>query len=97
MVDAFLLNLWLKLYHPYFFFRSFLLKYLPVVSYDFSMILLMKGTGTVVVNVDNENDHAPFCVQSTGIFSVSENAGMNNRLYDFVISHCNVLSNQSLA
>lgn len=56
----------------------------------------MKGTGTVVVNVDNENDHAPFCVQSTGIFSVSENAGMNNRLYDFVISHCNVLSNQSL-
>lgn len=49
------------------------------------MILFMKGTGTVVVNVDNENDHAPFCVQSTGIFSVSENAGMNNRLYDFVI------------
>lgn len=58
------------------------------------MILFMKGTGTVVVNVDNENDHAPFCVQSTGIFSVSENAGMNNRLYDFVISHCNVLSNK---
>lgn len=61
------------------------------------MILFMKGTGTVVVNVDNENDHAPFCVQSTGIFSVSENAGMNNRLYDFVISHCNVFLNQSLA
>lgn len=86
-----------KVISSLFFLKSFLLKYLPVVSYDFSMILFMKGTGTVVVNVDNENDHAPFCVQSTGIFSVSENAGMNNRLYDFVISHCNVFSNQSLA
>lgn len=62
LVDVFLLNLWLKLYYFYFFFRLFFLKYFYVVSYDFLMILFMKGIGMVVVNVDNENDYVFFCV-----------------------------------
>lgn len=45
-----------------FFFRLFFLKYFFVVSYDFLMILFMKGIGMVVVNVDNENDYVFFCV-----------------------------------
>lgn len=39
------------------------------------LLILLQATGTVTVNVDNENDHAPSCQQSTKIISVLENAG----------------------
>lgn len=51
------------------YFNFFLLWYL------FILLILLQATGTVTVNVDNENDHAPSCQQSTKIISVLENAG----------------------
>ena len=44
-----------------------------------NIILCFQATGTVTVNVDNENDNFPSCERSSGIVWVSENAGIFSR------------------
>lgn len=51
-------------------------EYSSTLHRYFFLKCLFQRTGTVTVNVDNENDHSPSCKQSTGTHTISENAGM---------------------